>query len=181
MKKRKKKKQEITKIIFVTLLILLATTMIYFTLKTYAVYSIKNIQTLNYTVNISDYVGLNLDSDKLHFGTVIPGGSSKRSMTLTTTQEGYVYVTSKNNWIQISNQGQYVNTTTPANFEFQINIPKNEEPQNIENKIKFYITKKPQRWIMHFQKEPLLKTFEKIPPRPNIILEIANNETNTTN
>ena len=52
---------------------------IFFCLNSYK-HSIVSVMELNATLNVSDYVGFNLNKNELNFGTVFPGGYSAREI-----------------------------------------------------------------------------------------------------
>lgn len=134
---------------------------------------IKDVKTLNYTMNISDYVGINLDTDKLHFGTISPGGDSSRKLTINSNIEGYVFVTSSDaDFIYIDKQGIKITNET-AQMEFFAKVPKNTTPQNIEGTLNFYVLKNKHPWPLTFQKEKLLKIQTNKQSQPRISLNIA--------
>lgn len=51
--------------------------------------------TLPVHVRVDDYVGINLDTDKLYFGTVYPGGGALRSVGVQTGKDSYVLITAE--------------------------------------------------------------------------------------
>ena len=132
------------------------------------------MQQINYTINVTDYVGLNLDTDKLHFGGIMPGGHSQRTMSVVSEIEGYVYVlTDKNTYLYVNQQGQRVEKEKPAILTFKAAIPKEKPQQNIEDTIYVFILKKEQEWpIMSYGKK-IMKTFEEYQPTPSIMLNIS--------
>lgn len=48
----------------------------------YSFYNIKEIKTIDMDLKVGDYVGINTDTDALHFGTINPGGFGTRSVLL---------------------------------------------------------------------------------------------------
>lgn len=52
------------------------------TLLTFSFYKVKYIRTIPMDIKISDYIGINIDDDALHFGTVSAGGCSDRYIIL---------------------------------------------------------------------------------------------------
>ena len=52
------------------------------TIMVYSFYVIEEIKTIDMYLKVDDYVGINVDTDALHFGTVSPGGSGTRSVFL---------------------------------------------------------------------------------------------------
>lgn len=43
-------------------------------------------------VKVDDYVGINLDRDKLYFGTVSPGNTGRRDFQLTTQKDAFIVI-----------------------------------------------------------------------------------------
>lgn len=52
------------------------------TLLFYSFYSIKEIKTIPMDLKVEDYVGINTDSDALHFGAISPGGVGTRAVVI---------------------------------------------------------------------------------------------------
>ena len=46
-------------------------------------------------IKVGDYVGINLDTDKLYFGTVAPSNSAQRSLIITSQKDSFVVITSR--------------------------------------------------------------------------------------
>jgi hypothetical protein len=59
----------------------------------YTHYIIQEILTVEAHVEVNDYVGFNLDTDKLYFGTVFPGGASERAIYVSYYKKEPAYVT----------------------------------------------------------------------------------------
>jgi hypothetical protein len=112
--------------------------------------SIMEVKEMKTTLNVSDYVGINLDTDKLHFGTVFPGGYSVREVTINSSQEGFVYVAVQetavqggfSDWIFVSSQGKFVDAESPATLMFTAKSPNDAKPGNYGSTLKFYVLKK---------------------------------------
>ena len=62
------------------------------------------VKSVEAQVKVASVVGINLDTDKLYFGTVIPGGSAKRGLTVTAPQDTFVV---------LSIEGQHAVLFTP--------------------------------------------------------------------
>lgn len=151
--KKHKKNKRIQAIILTITLVVMLTLILLINLSN----PILDVKTLNYTMNISDYVGINLDTDKLHFGTISPGGNSNRKLTINSDLEGYVFITSSNpEFIYVNNQGLKLNNNS-IQIDFFADIPKNTTQQNIERTLTFYVLKNKHPWPLIFQKEKLLK------------------------
>lgn len=57
------------------------------TITFYSFFYIKEIKTLDMDLKVGDYVGINADTDALHFGTISPGGVGTKSVTLSNNYE----------------------------------------------------------------------------------------------
>jgi len=86
-KKKRNKNLIIIVSIVVVLLVLVAITSFL------AYNNIQGYYEYEASVKVGDYVGINLDTDKIHFGTVFAGGHSKREVFVNTTTPGYVFLT----------------------------------------------------------------------------------------
>ena len=52
------------------------------TLLFYSLYKVKHIETIPIDIKVSNVVGINLDDDAMHFGTLLNGGCSSRDVTI---------------------------------------------------------------------------------------------------
>lgn len=164
-------------LLFVLLLLLLLASSFYFGVRTYSYFSVLNVESVNYTLNVTDYVGFVLDSDKIHFGGVVPGGHSVRSMNVQSSIEGFVFVKSDDaEFVYVNNQGLRVGPGVDARFDFKSVVPKDTVEQNIEGTIYFYVMKSDKRWPLRFLNGVLLPVFDEIQRPPSITLNITNND-----
>jgi len=65
---------------------------------------------INATLNIGDYVGFNLDKDKLHFGTIKGSGYAERVVSLTPQRDGYIYITAEgtlSDWLYLDRENSF--------------------------------------------------------------------------
>jgi hypothetical protein len=72
--------------------------------------SVVSVSTVNATMNVSDYVGVITNKDKLHMGGIMPGGSSVRDLSIVSDTDGFVYVASgqRQDWLYVSAQNKPV-------------------------------------------------------------------------
>lgn len=112
------------------------------TLFVYYGFYLKEYHTVPYDFHVENrVVGMNVDTDALHFGTVSPGGNSRRVMTITPSSDsrlvinfvgdgaGYLSV-DKNNLLVL--QGKQINVT------FRVTIPENASVGNYSGKARFF-------------------------------------------
>lgn len=157
VKKQKKVKRNKVALLFVLLFLLLV--LFVLIINAYASNAVLAVHEVEMTLNVSDYVGLNLDDDKLHFGTVIKGGSSSRGIVLSSDVEGFVYVTSDLDWLRVKNQGVEIGPDNDANFLFEVYVPKDAEPESINENVYFYVLKHEKEWLLFFLQGELLDVF----------------------
>jgi hypothetical protein len=79
-----------TNIILIAILII---AIILLTITAIANSQVLRLIKINATLNVGDHVGINLDKDKLHFGTVLPGGYAERAIDIESDTAGYLYIT----------------------------------------------------------------------------------------
>jgi hypothetical protein len=92
MKRQKQQKREGSKIslpvlIFSFVLLAMVTTMFFYYFVKY-----EEVREVDMRVRVGTYVGFNLDSRYLEFGTVMPGGSSDRHMEIQNTYDKPLFV-----------------------------------------------------------------------------------------
>lgn len=77
-------------------------------------------------VKVDEYVGINLDTDRLYFGTVSPGGMGKRELTVKSDKASYgVVKTNGENgaWIMANPQAFYMEGGTNRTIQFIASVP----------------------------------------------------------
>jgi len=93
---------------------------------------IVHTQKMPISVSVADYLGINVDSDSLKFGTIPPGSNGKRKITiinpfnLTVKAETEVQGEIKD-WISYYPTTFYLNQNKGKEIEITINIPQNQE------------------------------------------------------
>lgn len=112
----------------------------------YSFFVIKEIKTIEMHVKVDDYVGFNLDTDKLYFGTVMPGGSAKRSIKIS-NHYGYeikvkIYTGGIiSNWVYLNNTKFILQPNETIDVPFTVNVPKDTPYGNYTGKIKIVFTR----------------------------------------
>lgn len=151
--------------------------------------NIIQYQELNATVKIGEYVGINLDTDKLHFGTVTKGGYGERGITINSDEDGYIYVTSQGdigNWLYISNRSNLTVTENSSTIIHFFLVPEDNAKEGMhEDVVRFYILKeKPDSFADVLLKGKPLKFADPdkiITPAVYINITRPENQTNKTN
>lgn len=146
--------------LFFFLLGFLVVSVFVFALKLYAVRSVLDVQEIGFTLNVSDYVGLNIDTDKLHFGSVFPGGSSSRSVFLNSGVDGYVFVSSDFDWLFVEEQGFRVNKGDGFYINLKAIVPLDAEFEDFEGVVYFYVLRSDSRLPFLFLDGEVLGDFE---------------------
>lgn len=83
MVNKKKEEKKVNKYLFLLVVIAIAALAILL----FALSRISDIEVINFDVKVGDYVGFNLDKDKLHFGTVTPSGYAFRDVYVTSSEK----------------------------------------------------------------------------------------------
>jgi len=177
LKKARKKKVgfDYKLFVFISLVVVFIIALLFFGLKVYSSFQVVEFKSINFTLNVTDHVGIILDSDKLHFGGVIPGGYSSRSLFLLSEIEGFVFIKSDySDLVKVNNQGLFVDSDG-ARFDFRAVVPKNMDYQDVEGEIHFYVMKSDKRWLLRFFSGGLLDVFVEQTKKPTISLDIVNN------
>ncbi len=58
----------------------------------YNILIIDDIEVIEFDVNVANYSGFNLDSDKMHFGAVTPKTESRREITITAEDDQRIII-----------------------------------------------------------------------------------------
>jgi hypothetical protein len=130
--------------------------------------NILSVNELNATIGVDDYIGFNLDKDKLHFGTSMPGGTSMRELNLTSPANGFIYVTIDpefKNWAYVSMQNAHIDAGVPTLFNVKLFVPESAKVGNYTFGMKVFILKRKADFIAKYflQSTPIssdLKSFE---------------------
>ncbi len=97
------------------------------------------------TMNVSNYIGFNLDKDKVYFGSLFPGGSSSRDVNVNSSNDGYIYITSEgdfDNVVFVYAQNIPVQAGSVAMINFIAKPPRNMSLGNYEIPLHIYVLKK---------------------------------------
>jgi len=143
------------------------------------------LKEVNATLNITNHIGFNLNSDKLHFGSMFPGGKSVRSVDLISNADGYVYITVVNDskdWIYVYDQNFFVRNNSIVSLNFAAMPPIYLENGNYEVALKVYVLKKkPTIFTKIFlEGKPVSLTSESYIPGSAVISLNITNSTNRT-
>jgi hypothetical protein len=106
---------------------------------------VLSVTKINATINVDDYIGFNLDKDKLHFGTAFPGGKSMRELSIKSKESGYIYATVDSyfkDWTFVSIQNEYIEKGTDVPFQITMFVPKNTPVGNYTFEIKIFVLEK---------------------------------------
>lgn len=114
---------------------------------------VLSVNEINATIGVSDYIGFNLDKDKLHFGTAFPGGASLRELTLTSEKSGYMYITINpefEDWAYVSSQNIYVKEDEPVFVQIRMFVPTDAVMKNYTFGMKVFVLEKKADFITDF-------------------------------
>jgi len=138
------------------------------------------------TLNVSNYVGINLDTDKIHFGTISYSGFAERAIFLDPGVEGYFYITADDSLSELIYIGykQDLHVMPDENKTVVLYATTNEDPalrinQTYNGLLRGYLMKQPANAIDKF----FLKGTElrKIDPesltQTRVSIEIVRNDT----
>lgn len=101
------------------------------------------VESLEAHVHVDDYVGFNLDTDKLYFGTVSPGGTGQRSMSLQSNEDFFVKVSVDgplDGWLS-PDEWSFMLTPPGREVQFTIIVPENTSVGNYTSTIDFIFYK----------------------------------------
>ena len=92
------------------------------------------VETIHITADVhvkNRAIGFNLDTDALHFGTVMPGARAERAVTLTNPYAFPVKVIVKadpNEWISLSQNPFYIPPHASRSVLFTLHVPDTARP-----------------------------------------------------
>lgn len=133
----------------VIMIVLICLVLAFFAVIIYTSISVRNsiiiADEYTATINVSDYVGFNLDKDKLHFGTAFPGGMAAREIEINTSsdKDSYIYVVADKefkDWIYVSAQNQIIPKIYTLHVKMK--VPTNITEVGYEFKIHIYVLDK---------------------------------------
>jgi len=111
----------------------------------YSLFTIQEIRTIDADLNVNDYVGLNADTDALHFGTIRPGGSGIRSVHLKNTHssaiEVNIFVKGDISKLVVFQKKYNIAFNTTKNIAFTAKVPQNAQFRNYSGVAVFVIKK----------------------------------------
>ena len=120
----------IKKLLFLIIIILIITSGL--TAIFYSFYIIRDVRriTMDLKVEDSSVIGMNVDNDGLHFGTVPRGGSSTRRMIINHKEHYPLFVSIHTygnflDWLAISDNNFIVEPNTDKEIKFTVSVPGN--------------------------------------------------------
>ena len=112
----------------------------------YSFFVIKDIKTIDMHVKVDDYVGFNLNTEKLYFGTVMPGAAGLRGVNIFSNYtypvkvkifvQGYI-----SNWVKPDKTEFTVQPNETVNVQFTVYVPKGTHYGNYTGKAKMVFTR----------------------------------------
>ena len=96
--------------------------------------------TLETDVKVAQGVGINLDTDKLYFGAMMPGASGERSITLSSDKDAYVVIVKQGimaDWLYPEENGFLLRGGTNRSVGFVINPPSGTPYGNYTSTVTF--------------------------------------------
>ncbi len=176
-KKRKRRRDKRRGFVLLIIVLLLIFSLSFFVVTSYVDGEVLSSTSFLYTLNVTDYVGMNLDTDKLHFGGVRPGGSSSRSLNISSEFEGFVYLTSDIDWLFVSEQGGFVGPDNPLKVDFSMVVPSGSDLGDYEGEIFIYILSSQSEFPLRFFKGDVLGVHTSVSERPpSIVLDISSGD-----
>ena len=102
--------------------------LVYWLLEMTQIYDVKELEMEVYVDRI---VGVNVDTDKIYFGTVAPGGSSTRAVTMTAGPYRSLvtiqYTGDISEWVSVSDNNFVVEANQSMRVDVQVKIPENTD------------------------------------------------------
>ena len=128
----KKKKLKMTKKNLFLILVLVASIGILITVIAYYNIKIEKIQDYDLHVHVDNYLGVNVDSDKIWFGTVPPGNGAKRTLLMFGSNERDVLVKYKvygdlKDWVSVEDNFFILRKGERRNITIRVDIPEDAE------------------------------------------------------
>jgi hypothetical protein len=108
-------------------------------------------QVMSAQVNVDDYVGINLDNDKLYFGTIPPGDGGKRHVVFTGEKERVVTIRlsgEAGGWIQPETTLVRVDKGEERKVLFVIRVPENASFGNHTAEVYFTSYRPAASWFL---------------------------------
>ncbi len=97
-------------------------------------------KTIDAEVKVSDHVGFKLDTDKLYFGTITPGGSADRKVNISVPRDSYVVITmggELKDWLRPKYNGFSLEADTQKAIKFTVHDPEKAEEGNYTGTVTF--------------------------------------------
>jgi len=129
-KQKKKNRREITLIVLVALATIGLTSLIYF--------SLWDVNVIYYDFIVSDYVGINLDKDKMHFGAGAPGHVLERTLIMQADKKSLVRIKSPVHYVYPDLYEFVIEKGEVRNVKLKVSIPRDIEEGLYEGKITIF-------------------------------------------
>jgi len=107
---------------------------------------LEDYKELDVYVTVGDHLGFNIDTSDLFFGTIQPGASGKRSITLELDNCDKCKVNLKSSgsikdWISISENNFIIKKGEKKSLDIFLNIPNNAQYGNYTGRLMIYFWK----------------------------------------
>ena len=98
-----------------------------------------DVQTIEFDLVVGQHIGFNLDTDKLHFGTIPPGNYADRDISLTSTKKSKITIIIEGvDFIQPSINNFLILPGEKKTITLIVSVPGNAKQHVYEGKIKIY-------------------------------------------
>lgn len=112
----------------------------------YNSYLILGVENVEFSVIVGDNVGLNVDTDRMYFGTVPLGGIAERGLSIRNDNypkaKARIHINSEiSDWVSASNNNLFLKKGEEANVNFMVEIPSNVEKKEYNGSILVIFTR----------------------------------------
>ena len=102
----------------------------------------QEFQEVSYQVKVDSYVGVNVASDKLYFGTLLPGDHASRSLSLHSDHRSFVVVRFADGgvadrWLVVDRNGFLLPADKDVSLQFSLRVPLNASLRTYEGRVVF--------------------------------------------
>ncbi len=113
----------------------------------YSMYAVVDVKTVEAHVIVDNYVGINVGTDKLYFGTVMPGGEAERGIIITNNYNEGLNVRVQvlgglKGWLVPEEKSFYMENRT-RKLGFTLMVPEDAEIGNYTGEVRVYFLRKP--------------------------------------
>ncbi len=112
----------------------------------YNFFFVLGVKNIDFSIKVGDTIGLNVDTDKLYFGTVPRGGTADRGILVKNEEHSLVKTNIKvqsdiKDWLYVNNNNFFLKKDEKKDINFKVKVPLDAEYGEYDGQIILIFTR----------------------------------------